>query len=78
MSWNGLEWAGMGLARLHFWLQRAHFGPLKRELGSRNLLILLYPARDSNPHESHPSGTMFSITYHLSGGSSMATLHLSC
>ncbi len=26
LGWSWLEWGGVGLARLQFWLQKAHFG----------------------------------------------------
>ncbi len=26
LGWSWVEWVGVGLARLHFWLQKADFG----------------------------------------------------
>ena len=29
LGWSWVEWGGVGLARLHFWLQKADFGLLR-------------------------------------------------
>ncbi len=31
LGWSWVEWGGVGLARLHFWLQNADFGLLGKD-----------------------------------------------
>ena len=31
LGWSWVEWGGVGLARLHFWLQKADFGLLRED-----------------------------------------------
>jgi len=31
LGWTWVEWGGVGLARLHFWLQKADFGLLGKD-----------------------------------------------
>ncbi len=49
---TGVSWSGFGAVTIL--VTKSRFWPLKRELGSRNLLILLCPGRNSNPHEGNP------------------------
>ncbi len=54
LTFHWLELAGVGLARLHFWLQFAVLSPCGGGRNSSNPLKPKYPGWDSNPHGGDP------------------------
>jgi len=55
LSWmelGGMGWSGFGAVTIL--VTKCRFRPFRERWDSSNLLILLCPGRDSNPHEGNP------------------------